>query len=217
MDQIVLDDRLKYEELTLFGVCVVVNDDVTELYGVVDSESDNDEVKREVELENYLTQTNSSVSSQSMACTKQMVRKSDSKGQLPSQSSGGHTLATFANQQSPRFLDSDSDIERAANMFGVNPRGSRRSPAQGSPARGSKCPATPSSSDSSASPCKSPRLSSPGRGTPTHVRGASWGTGRSKLVGTVNPQPQSAQRKPGQAGFVQRGGSSARGVARSSP
>ena len=36
-------------------------------------------------------------------------------------------------------------------------------------------------------------------------------------MGTVNPQPQSAQRKPGQAGFVQRGGSSARGVARSSP
>ena len=33
----------------------------------------------------------------------------------------------------------------------------------------------------------------------------------------MNPQPQSAQRKPGQAGFVQRGGSSARGAARSSP
>ena len=36
-------------------------------------------------------------------------------------------------------------------------------------------------------------------------------------MGTVNPQPQSAQRKLGQAGFVQRGGSSARGAARSSP
>ena len=56
MDQIVLDARSRYEDLTLFGVCVVVNDDVTELYGVVDSESDNDEIKREVELENYLTQ-----------------------------------------------------------------------------------------------------------------------------------------------------------------
>ena len=48
-------------------------------------------------------------------------------------------------------------------------------------------------------------------------RGASRGTGISKPMGTVNPEPQSAQRKPGQAGFVQQGGSSARGAARSSP
>ena len=33
-------------------------------------------------------------------------------------------------------------------------------------------------------------------------------------MGTVNPQPQ---RKPGQAGFVQHGGSGARGASRSSP
>ena len=129
MDQIVPDDRSRYEDLTLFSVCVVVNDDVTELYGVVDSESDNDEVEREVGLENYLTQTNSNVSPQSMARTKQMARKSDSKGQLPSQSSSSYTLATFANRQSPRFLDSDSDIERVASMFGVTPRGSHGSPA----------------------------------------------------------------------------------------
>ena len=45
MDQIVLDDRSRYEDLTLFGVCVVVNDDVTELYGVEDSESDNNETE----------------------------------------------------------------------------------------------------------------------------------------------------------------------------
>ena len=101
MDQIVLDDRSRYDDLTLFSVCVAVNDDVTELYGVVDSKSDNDEVEREVGLENYLTQTNSNVSPQSMARTKQTVRKSDNKGQLPSQSSGSHTLATFANQRSP--------------------------------------------------------------------------------------------------------------------
>ena len=143
MDQIVLDDRSRYEDLTLFSVCFVVNDDVTELYGVVDSESDNDEVESEVGLENYLTQTNSNVSPQSMACTKQTVRRSDSKGQLPSQSSSGHQLATFANRWSPRFLDSDSDIEWVASMFGVTPRGSRGSPAQGSPARGTKRPATP--------------------------------------------------------------------------
>ena len=42
MDQIVPDDRSKYEDLTLFSVSVVV-DDVTELYGVVDSESDDNE------------------------------------------------------------------------------------------------------------------------------------------------------------------------------
>ena len=35
----------------LFGVCVVVNNDVTELYGVVDSESDNKKIEGEVELE----------------------------------------------------------------------------------------------------------------------------------------------------------------------
>ena len=62
MDQIVPDDRSRYEDLTLFGVCVVVNNDVTELYGVVDSESDNKEIEGEVELENYLIQTNSDIS-----------------------------------------------------------------------------------------------------------------------------------------------------------
>ena len=130
MDQIVPDDRSRYEDLTLFSVSVVVNDDVTELYGVVDSESDDNEAEREKALENYLTQTNYNVSSQSMARTKQMARKSDSKGQIPSQSSSGNTLATFPNRRSPRFLDSDSDLERAANMFGVKSSGSRqKSPA----------------------------------------------------------------------------------------
>ena len=172
MDQIVPDDRLKYEDLTLFSVSVVVNDDVTELYGVVDSESDDNEIEREKALENYLTQTNYNVSSQSMARTKQTARKSDSKGQIPSQSSSGHTLATFPNCRSPRFLDSDSDLERAANMFGVKSGNRQKSPARGSPARGSKRPTTPSSSDSGASPRKSPRLSSPTRGTPARRRGA---------------------------------------------
>ena len=161
MDQIVPDERPKYEDLTLFNVSVVVNDDVTELYGVVDSESDDNETEWDKALENYLTQTNYNVSSQSIARTKQTVRKSDSKGQIPSQSSSGHTLATFPNCQSPRFLDSDLDPERAANMFGVKPGSRQKSPARGSPVRGSKSPTTPSSSDSGASPHKSPRLSSP--------------------------------------------------------
>ena len=152
-----------------------------------------------------------------MACTKQMARKSDNKGRLPSQSCSGHTLATFANRHSPRFLDSDSDIERAANMFGVSPHGS--------PARGSKRLATPSN----ASPHKSPRLSSPSRGSP--VRGSpAWGTpgqgaGRGRPVGMVNPQPTTSSSsggrggggRPSQAGFVNCGGSSRRGATRCSP
>ena len=76
MDQIVPDDRSRYEDLTLFGVCAVFNDDVTELYGGVDSESDNNETEQEIALENYVIQTNSNVSSQSMAHTKQMAGRS---------------------------------------------------------------------------------------------------------------------------------------------
>ena len=67
MDQIVPDDRSRCRDLTLFGVYVVINDDVTELYGVVDSESDNRKTEQDIAFENYLTQTNSEVSSQSMA------------------------------------------------------------------------------------------------------------------------------------------------------
>ena len=79
---------------------------------------------------------------------KQTARKTDEKGELPLQSSSGQMLATFANRRSPRFLDSDSDLERAANMFGINTRQSpaRGSSTRGSPAWGTKRPATPSSS-----------------------------------------------------------------------
>ena len=127
--------------------------------GVVDSESDDNENEQEKALENYLTQTNYNVSSQSMAHTKQMARKSDSKGQIPSQSSSGHTLATFPNRWSPRFLDSDSDLERAANMFGVK-SGNRKNlqlkvHQQGDP----NAPLHPLVLIPGASPCKSPQLS----------------------------------------------------------
>ena len=125
-------DRSRYQDLTVFGVCVVVDNDVTQLFGVVDSEVD---LHDDIKLEDYLlSKTNGDVSSQLMARTKQTARKSDEKGELPSQSGGSQTLATFANRQSSRFLDSDSDLERAANMFGINTRGL---PAHGSPARGS--------------------------------------------------------------------------------
>ena len=125
-------NRSRYQDLTVFGVCVVVDNDVTQLFGVVVSEVD---LHDDIKLEDYLlSKTNSDVSSQSMARTKQTARKTDNKGELPSQSGSGQTLATFVNRRSPRFLDSDSDLERAANMFGIN---TRQSPAHGSPARGS--------------------------------------------------------------------------------
>ena len=120
MDWTVLDDRSRYHDLTLFGIYVIIDDDVTELYGVV--ESDSEEIKHDQELESYLIGTNSNVSPQLMARTKQTARKTDNKGQLPSQSSSSQALATFPNRRSPRFLDSDSDLERAANMFGVSGR-----------------------------------------------------------------------------------------------
>ena len=172
-------------------------------------ESDNEEIKHDQDLESYLVETNPNVFPQSMARTKQTARKTDNKGKLPSQSSSGQTLATFANRRSPRFLDLDSDLERAANMFGINTRQSLAcgSSARGSPARGTKRPATPSSS-SSGSPCKSTRLRSPARGaSPRGVpgQGTSRGAGRSVPVGTVNPQPRGGRGQPGQAGFVQRG------------
>ena len=65
MDWIVLDDRSQYHDLALFGIYVIVDDDVTKLYGVV--ESDSKEIKHDQELESYLVRTNSNVSPQSMA------------------------------------------------------------------------------------------------------------------------------------------------------
>ena len=108
MDQIVPDSRSNYNDLTLFGINVVVDDVVTELYGVVDSESE-DNTNNDESLIEYLTQTNVKVSSQSMARTKQMARKTNKDGTLPAttmgnsqstmtpalQSPGGQNLATF--------------------------------------------------------------------------------------------------------------------------
>ena len=100
------------DDLTLIHepIYVIVDNDVTALLGLISSDSESD-----VELDNYLVQE-----TDSMVRTKQIASKSDKKGQLPSHSSSGQTLTTFTNRRSPRFLDSDSDLERAANMFGVN-------------------------------------------------------------------------------------------------
>ena len=72
------DDRSRYHDLTLFGICVIVDDDVTELYGVV--ESDNEEIKSDQDLESYLVEANPNVFPQSMARTKQTARKLTTKG-----------------------------------------------------------------------------------------------------------------------------------------
>ena len=45
------DDRSRYHDLTPVGIYVIINDDVTELYGVV--ESDSEEIKHDQDLERY--------------------------------------------------------------------------------------------------------------------------------------------------------------------
>ena len=58
-------DRSHYQDLTVFGVCVVVDNDVTPLFCVVDSEVD---LHDHIKLENYLlSKTNGDVSPQLMA------------------------------------------------------------------------------------------------------------------------------------------------------
>ena len=160
MDRITLDCRSNYDDLTLFTINVVVDDVVTELCGVVDSESEND-VDQGAKLLMYLTQTNEAVSSQSMARTKQTAKKTDKKGQLPAKSPGGMPLAVLP-KRSRRLLESDSELEQAANLFDMD---------SDSPARSthSKLPAsTRGKSPARGSPGRSIRGSSPARSTPGH-------------------------------------------------
>ena len=157
-----------------------------------------------------------------MARTKQTARKMTSDGRLPMtpvttmgnnksapnpalQSPGGQNLATFP-RRSLRFLESDSELEEAAVMFGIGlPTESTRSqtPRQGrSPARGS------------------PTRGTPGRGIPASAP-------KNRPVGTVNPQvlPGTSTgsgtpgKRSGQAGFVNRGRGrgAGQGASRSSP
>ena len=238
MDQIVPDSRSCYDDFTLFGINVVVDDVVTELYGVVDSETEND-VDKDTELIEYLTQTNANVSPQSMARTKQTARKTDKDGKLTTtttgnkestptpalKSPGGQNLATFP-WRSGRLLESDSEIEQAAAMFGVGspPARSTRSqtPSRGtSPARSSPHRGTPGRGRSPAR--GSPARGSPGRGRSPARRSPRKSPGRGtpvnkdpKPVGKVTPQPQPStsgmpSRRPGQAGFISHGGGSVRG------
>ena len=200
MDRIELDDRSRYHDLTLFGICVIVDDDVTELYGVVESESDNEETKYEQDLESYLIGTNSDVSPQSMARTKQTARKMNEKGVIPATttgttptqnppltSPGGLPLAVVQPRRSRRLLESDSELEQAANLFSVDmdlgspvrstrsksPGSAKSSPARGKP-KGSPARSTPNRGRSPArsSPARSTPGRSPARGLPTRVEGA---------------------------------------------
>ena len=211
----------------MFSINVVVDDVVTELCGVVDSESDND-VDKDVELLTYLTQANEAVSSQSMARTKQTAKKTDEKGQLPAKSTdpvkspGGMPLAVLPKR--PRgFLESDSELEQAANLFGMDSDSPARSTRSKSPAsaRG-KSPARGSPGRSSRG--SSPARGTPGRGSPMRGVKPTGGRGNSGRGRSATPlRPQQAEPKPGpsgirpgQAGYVNRGGSIA-GARRSSP
>ena len=156
----------------MFGICVIVDDDVTELYGVVESESDNEEIKYERDLESYLIGTNPNVSSQSMARMKQTARKTNEKGVIPVTtagnvptqnppltSPGGLPLVVVQPRRSRRLLESDSEIEQAANLYSVDMD-------FGSPARStrSKSPGSAKSSSARGKPKGSPARSTPGRG-----------------------------------------------------
>ena len=166
----------RFYDLTYFGVTNVVLavNDVTTLLTSGESTPD--------ELENYLMQINDNViPSQPMARTKQTARKTTADGTLPAtttgdttgtptlplRSPGGQNLAMFP-RRSARFLDSDSELEQAAQMFGIgSPARSTRSQTPGnSPARG-----TPRRSPRRGSPAKSPGRATPARGSPARSPG----------------------------------------------
>ena len=204
----------RFYDLTYFGVTNVTLavKDITTLLTSGDQEYD--------DLENYLTQINTKmVPSQPMAHMKKTARKTTADGMLPVTTTGntestptpplrsprGQNLVTFP-RRSARFLDSDSELKQAAKMFGIgSPARSTRSqtpgnsPACGTPQRGS--------------PVKSPgRAKLPERGTPGN-RGKPVGAGRSippMLPSDPEPTPGTSGmdvgRRPGQPGFINRGG-----------
>ena len=233
MDQMVADDRSRYHDLILFGICVIVDDDVTELYDVV--ESDNEEIKHDQDLESYLVGTNPTVSPQSMARTKQTARKSNKKGVIPVttagttpvqnpplKSPGGLLLAVLPARRSSCFLESDSELEQAANLYSIDmdlgsPARSTRSKSPGN-TRGSPAQRRPKGLPARSTPSRgrSPARDSPARGRGNRGRGGS-SRGRG-VVPARNPTPGTSKGgiggslKPGQAGYVKQGG-----AARSSP
>ena len=167
-----------------------------------------------------------------MARTKQTAHKTDKDGKLTTttmgntkstetpalQSLGGQNIANFP-RRSGCLLESDSEIEQAAAMFGVGspPACSTRSqtPSRGtSPARSSPRRGTPGRGTSPAR--GSPARGSPGRGRSPARRSPRKSPGRGvpsrdpRPVGMVTPQVKPSTSgitpgRPGQAGFVNRG------------
>ena len=128
------------------------------------------------------------------------------------QSPGGCDIATFP-RRSRRFLESDSELEQAANLFGMDFRSPARSTQSKSPGSASdKLPAQGSLAQGSQ-----------GRGNWGRGRGS---RGRGCAVKSVGATPQDEPKpgtstggsglKLGQAGYVNRGRGSV-GAARSSP
>ena len=199
MDQIVPDSRSCYDDLTLFGINVVVDDVVTELYGVMDSESESN-VDKDKELIEYLTQTNDDISpSQSMARTKQTAQKST--GRTPGRSAGGVPLARFGSpvtRSQGSLLEGDSELEEGARLYNVSmPQlRSRSSPGSSttpgtSPARGRGRGRSPSSNRG-----KSPGRGRSPKGTPGRAKPL-VGAGRSVPVGLPLADPSRPNRLQG--------------------
>ena len=200
------ENRSYFNELTLSGFnccCLTIDESEYDLFGVVYSDSENDD---EWELlETYLTQIKTiNSSSQSMARTKQTARKAT--GRPPGRSPGGQPLARFSSpntRSQGNLLEGDSELEEVANLFAVDMSLPRLR--SGSSPGGSSNPSgtPPRRGRAGRGRGQSPRSSTPGRGT-LPARGA----GRSIPPGLpVNDPPP----VPG------RGKSSERGAGRSIP
>ena len=122
------DKDLLYMPTIISSVQIRVHDMVYELIEEISSSSeDESEAGSSDELEKYLLADSVSSYSQ-MAHTKQTARKQ----QLPGTSAGGLPIAHRSPCRSPRFLDSDSSLDTAAQFYNINTSGSGMS-SKGSP------------------------------------------------------------------------------------
>ena len=201
------ENRSYFNQLTLSGFnccCLTVDEQEYDLFGVVCSDSENDD---EWELlESYLTQVKTiNSSSQSMARTKQTARKVT--GRPPGRSTGGQPLARFSSpntRSQGNLLDGDSELEEAANLFAVD-MNLPRLRSGSSPGRSSNPSGTPPGRGRAGrGRGRSPRSSTPGRGT-IPIRGA----GRSIPPGLPVSDPPRPSRLQGflsgRGGFAVRG------------
>ena len=201
------ESRSYFNRLTLSGFdccCLTVDEKEYDLFGVVCSDSENDD---EWELlESYLTQVKTiNSSSQSMARTKQTARKST--GRPPGRSPGGQPLARFSSpntRSQGNLLDGDSELEEAANLFAVDMSLPRLRSGSSPGGSGNPSGAPPGRGRAGRGRGRSPRSSTPGREA-LPARGA----GRSIPSGLpVNDPPRPSRLQ----GFLSgRGGFSVRG------